>query len=428
MKRKTTKISTYEDPDQSLDMSFHSLFQKSSEETSFQEAELLKTMYDAFRCGVFDDPSTDSVDDWNRVFDGYSNIWRQCSLNGASANESIRETFQQFCRTFHSDNIYECILYSIHTAESVEDLQQIEKYIEQLYDESLESYSTFDKLLDIVWSCVTSLLYQLSLKSKKQTHGNIRELELYTRGKVNAFLHMSSLSCQYLGHIVNDSLQMIVSQPSSSCMDHSRLHSHLLLILSKIQSLMNSTTFVMDISVINYPYPFASLKQSINYHDSLLFFISELKKQFAIQSICDCQYYLNDQEKSVLFNELIRFLYTTLCHSPYESVLLQPITLVDQYILQKVMMLIKTINNQSEQFKKEFYYQFCSWIEQMKKESYIGFISSCRYLCFIMRELKNSVYYGLLLSSLLSILDNCSVCSTEFVHVGIMKRGVMSRY
>lgn len=417
MKRKTTKLSTYEEPNQSLDMSFNSLFQKSTEETSFQEAELLKTMYDAFRCGAFDDPSTDSVDDWNRVFDGYSNLWRQCSLNGASANESIRETFQRFCRTFHSDNVYECILYSIHTAESVQDLQQIEEYIEQLYEESLESYSILDKLLDIVWSCVTSLLYQLSLKSKNQTHGNIRELELYTRGKVNAFLQMSSLSCQYLGYMVNDSFEMIISQPSSTCMEHSRLHSHLLLILNRIQSLMSTTTFAMDISVINYPYPFASLKQSVNYHDSLLLFIDELKKQFAIQSICDCQYYLNEQEKSSLFMELIQFLYGTLCKSPYESILLQHITSDDQFILQKVLVLIKTINNQSEQFKKEFYYQFCSWIQQMKKSDYTEYVASSRFLCFVMRELQDSVFYGLFLSTLLSILDDCSACSTEFVTV-----------
>lgn len=125
MRKKTTPITFFSDPSQSSALSFHSLFQRSSDSTPEDEANLIHIMYDAFRCGAFDDPSVGSREDWNSLFDHYSFHWRRCSLQGAVADESTRQSFQRICRSFESDDATERLLFSLHTAETVDDLHRI---------------------------------------------------------------------------------------------------------------------------------------------------------------------------------------------------------------------------------------------------------------------------------------------------------------
>ena len=410
MRKKTTKIKSYEENTKATNLSFHSLFQTYGEKTSNQEAELLKTMFDAFRCGAFDDDSVESQEDWNKIFDGYSNIWRQCSLNGASATESIRDSFHQLCRSFKSDNLYECILYSIHTAESITDLQQIETKFIELYEDLYETYNSFDLLMDIIWSCVTCLLYQLSLRSHHQNHGNITQLENYTQAKIQSLCSYSSLSCQYLGFILNQSFSSIITHSftSSSCLDDYRLHTHLILILHSIYTQIIHTSFSMNPSQMNYPVPFSSIKQSIPYSDILLSYLHLLGDHLDIQSICYYFKVLNETQKMDLSIHYLHHLFLTCMEPPYQTILQQslPSTLNEiheHYILGKVLILLQTIHNQSSLFCQQFFYRISQIFIQIEKSSSQAIQSISRFICYLLYGMNESEYSYYIVGSLVCI-------------------------
>ena len=410
MRKKTTKITSYEENTKATDLSFHSLFQTYGEKTSNQEAELLKTMFDAFRCGAFDDDCEESQEDWNKIFDGYSNIWRQCSLNGASATESIRDSFHELCRSFKSDNVYECILYSIHTAESITDLQQIEAKFIELYEDLYESYNSFDLLMDVVWSCVTCLLYQLSLQAHHQHHGNITQLENYTREKIQSLCSYSSISCQYLGFILNQSFSSILTQSfsSSSCLDDYRLHTHLILILHSIYTQVIHTPFSINSSQMNYPAPFSSLKQSISYSDVLLTYLHMLGDHLDIQSICCYFKVLNETQKMDLSIQYLHQLFLTCLEPPYQTILQQllPSNLSefhDHYILGKVFCLLQTIQNQSSSFCQQFFYRISQIFIQVEKSSSQAVLYISRFISCILYGMNENEYTYYIIGSLVCI-------------------------
>ena len=87
-----------------------------------EESNLIQTMYNAFRCGMLDNPSDDAKVDWLSAFDCYGILWRQCSLNGALSDSSFQQVFREVCRSFHSSNLYEQLLFSLHTTETPDDL------------------------------------------------------------------------------------------------------------------------------------------------------------------------------------------------------------------------------------------------------------------------------------------------------------------
>ena len=115
MKRKTTTITTIAGSNVSSDISFNSLFQKSTDPMLSEESNLIQTMYNAFRCGMLDNPSDDAKVDWLSAFDCYGILWRQCSLNGALSDSSFQQVFREVCRSFHSSNLYEQLLFSLPT-------------------------------------------------------------------------------------------------------------------------------------------------------------------------------------------------------------------------------------------------------------------------------------------------------------------------
>ena len=129
MKRKSTTISVYNEPLQDSELSYSSLFQKSSDPTPDRENDLIHTMYLALRSGAFEDPSLGSSDDWNLLFDSYNNLWRQCAYQGSSA--TTRDLFRSMCRSLRSDNPTEQLLYLLHTAETSDDLDVIFSLLEQ---------------------------------------------------------------------------------------------------------------------------------------------------------------------------------------------------------------------------------------------------------------------------------------------------------
>lgn len=160
MRKKTTPFTFFSDPSQTSSLSFYSLFQRSSDSTPDDEAHLIHIMYTAFRCGAFDDPSVGSQEDWNSLFEHYNFHWRRCSLQGAIADESTRQSFHRICRSFQSDDATERLLFSLHTAETVEDLQHILELQTQIRDDPGD---TVESVSDAMWSATTCILRLLTV-------------------------------------------------------------------------------------------------------------------------------------------------------------------------------------------------------------------------------------------------------------------------
>lgn len=158
MRKKTTPITFFSDPSQSSTLSFHSLFQRSSDSTPEDESNLIHLMYNAFRCGAFNDPSVGSHEDWNSLFEHYNFHWRRCSLQGAIADESTRQSFQRICRSFESDDATERLLFSLHTAETVDDLRRILDLQREIGHADDHAADTLESVSDAMWSATTCIL------------------------------------------------------------------------------------------------------------------------------------------------------------------------------------------------------------------------------------------------------------------------------
>lgn len=369
-------------------------------------------MYDAFRCGAFDDPSH-SADDWNQLFDGYSNLWRQCSLNGA-ANESIRDTFRRFCQTFRSDSPYECLLYSIHTAETPADLQQIECIFDRVYDDSFESYCLLEKQMDVLWSCVTCLLYQLSLKAQHLPHGNIRELEYYTRQKIGALTSFVSRSVQCVGLLLSDTYPPLFTLPSPAGLDQFRLHVSLEVILHAIAVLTPTLPFQLDRSSLAYPPPFASLSPP-DYHTHLVQYLTVLEDRLELQPVCGYLDLLNAQERLERLLQLYQLVYNTLRQEPNRSALEKPMdeTACQSFFLSQLQRLVDILCHQTEPFVQEFLKRSNRMLTSQVKGEKEDFWMTCKFLCYSIRFMEQP-WKGSVASAVITILDECAQSHPTF--------------
>ena len=168
MRKKTSPITFFSDPSQSSTLSFHSLFQRSSDSTPEDESNLIHLMYNAFRCGAFDDPSVGSHEDWDSLFEHYNFHWRRCSLQGAIADESTRQSFQRICRSFASDDATERLLFSLHTAETVDDLRHILELQREIGHADAHDGDTLESVSDAMWGATTCILRLFTVFEAKE--------------------------------------------------------------------------------------------------------------------------------------------------------------------------------------------------------------------------------------------------------------------
>ena len=265
MKRKTTTITMYSEPLQDSEMSFSSLFQRSSDPTSVREVQLIRTMYSALRTGAFDDPSMGTSEDWNTLFDNYNNLWRQCSLQGAG-DGSTREVLRSMCRSFRSDNPTERLLYLLHTAETPDDLEMIFS----LQEQQEEQCRQLDHLCDQLWACTFCLLSQYSLQSQGKPHGELEPLLQVTRRIVSSIGRLPSLPCKLLCELIlgNDQQAMLLCENDSD-LDHQRFITHFLLLFSSIHS-------HVSLYVLPEHSPFTFIHTPVDITSSLLHYVHSL--------------------------------------------------------------------------------------------------------------------------------------------------------
>ena len=279
-----------------------------------------------------------------------------------------------------------------------------------LYEESLESYCPLDKELDILWSCVTCLLYQISLKAQHLQHGDIRQLEYYTRQKFLSFARSPVQSCQYIGLFLTDSLDELFALPSSACLDHLRLKVSFQLVLHALSALTTHASFVMDGTMMNYPTPFASLRYPLNYHECLLEYLKILESRLEIQSICGYVQALNEQERLELLLRLIQVLYSALQQPPYQTLLQESISdkTRQNFIILKLEAVMNTLKDQTNQFVSEFLHRNVLFVNGLQRTCKEEFVSVCRFLCyeltFVDREWKER-----LVTALISLFNECAV-------------------
>ncbi len=255
----------YTEPLQDSEMSFSSLFQRSSDPTSAREVQLIRTMYSALRTGAFDDPSVGTSEEWNTLFDNYNNLWRQCSLRGAG-EVSTREVFRSMCRTFRSDDPTERLLYLLHTAETPEDLEMIFS----LQQQQEERYRPLDRLCDQLWACTFCLLSQYSLQAQGKPHGELEPLLQVTKRVASSIGLLPSISCKVLSEVMLGNEQGAVNMcVNESSIDNQRFYTHFLFLLSSIYSQVSQ--YVLPENT-----PFTSIHSPIDYTSSLLYYLQLL--------------------------------------------------------------------------------------------------------------------------------------------------------
>lgn len=225
MKRKSTTISVYNEPLQDSELSYSSLFQKSSDPTPDRENDLIHTMYLALRSGAFEDPSLGSSDDWNLLFDSYNNLWRQCAYQGSSA--TTRDLFRSMCRSLRSDNPTEQLLYLLHTAETSDDLDVIFSLLEQQAVSSLPCELLCDKL----WAASFCLLSQMS---RQETPTFLPA----TLSIARSFANSPFLPWRFFADLLTDDLSATTRCGHITAIDEERFITHFQLVLLSVGNLM----------------------------------------------------------------------------------------------------------------------------------------------------------------------------------------------
>ena len=225
MKRKSTTISIYNEPLQDSELSYSSLFQKSSDPTPDRENDLIHTMYLALRSGAFEDPSLGSSDDWNLLFDSYNNLWRQCAYQGSST--TTRDLFRSMCRSLRSDNPTEQLLYLLHTAETPDDLDVIFSLLEQQAVSSLPCELLCDKL----WAASFCLLSQMA---RQQTPTFLQT----TLSIARSFANSPLLPWRFFADLLTDDLSGTTHYGHITAIDEERFLTHFHLILLSVRNLM----------------------------------------------------------------------------------------------------------------------------------------------------------------------------------------------
>ena len=254
MKRKDTPIHIHSEPIQDSELSFSSLFQKSTDATSFHEQQLIHTMFNALRTGAFDCPDIATSHDWNLFFDSYNSLWRQCAMQGAG-EKSARDIFRIMCQSFRSDNPTEQLLYLLHTAETRTDMERIFSLLQQQQEEescgdlsitgefssSCSSCvsSSLESLCDKLWACTHCLLSQYSLAFQKKPHGNIAELESVTMEIVHAFGSLPSTPCRVLSWLLMGKMDNAVTGLRDiTNEDEQRFQTHFLVVMKSVKELI----------------------------------------------------------------------------------------------------------------------------------------------------------------------------------------------
>ena len=248
MKRKNTPIHIHSEPIQDSELSFSSLFQKSTDPTSFYEQQLIHTMFDALRTGAFDDPDIATSHDWKLFFDRYNSLWRQCAMQIAD-KKSTRDIFRVMCQSFRSDDPTEQLLYLLHTAENRTDMERIFSLLQQQEEESCDDLSTnrelspsssLERLCDQLWACTHCLLTQYSLAFQNKTHGNIAELETVTMEIIHAIGRLPSTPCRILSWLLLGKMDdAVMGLRDISDEDEQRFQTHFLVVMRSVKELMD---------------------------------------------------------------------------------------------------------------------------------------------------------------------------------------------
>ena len=254
MKRKDTPIHLHNEPIQDSELSFSSLFQKSTDPTSFHEQQLIHTMFDALRTGAFDDPDVATSHDWNLFFDSYNSLWRQCAMQIAD-KKSTREVFRVMCQSFRSDDPTEQLLYLLHTAETRTDMERIFSLLQQQEEEesnddlsthrelsssSSSPPSSLERLCDKLWACTHCLLTQYSLAFQNKTHGNIAELETVTMEIVQEIGRLPSTPCHILSWLLLGKMDdAVMGLRDISSEDEQRFQTHFLVVMKSVKELID---------------------------------------------------------------------------------------------------------------------------------------------------------------------------------------------
>ena len=340
MKRKTTTITTIADNNVSSDISFNSLFQKSTDPAVSEESTLIQTMYNAFRCGMMDNPSSDVKADWLSAFDCYGILWRQCSLNGALSDSSFQQIFREVCRSFHSSNLYEQLLFSLHTTETPDDLTRI---LPLLHSLAQDTDTTVEEPFDALWA--VSLCYKAQFDSPSTdvnclTPCRDEVIETFSAGSL-----AGKLLRLLLQHRVADALAL---ESSLQSVDDGRLFGHFLLLTHSLSSLLRPYAL---------PFPFSQL-QSLPYRLALLHYCLALSSSMQCSCIFPYFTFFSPQDALTLFSNTLSFFFSLLTSPQYQSLLTDAASVPgSDSILQQLQSFIQTAFHFTS-----LTHSFCSWL------------------------------------------------------------------
>ena len=393
MKKKSTTITFFTDPAQNSTLSFHSLFQKSSDTTSAEEAELIRVMYDAFRCGAFDDPSVGSHEDWNSLFNHYSFHWRRCSLQGAVAEKSIRQSFQQICRSFRSDDTTECLLYSLHTAETLDDLQHVLELQEQRNRDRKEAGGELENLCDVLWCAVTCLLRLFTISAPEE---RINDFQKAVRPIYHRFESLAPMSCRFVGWLLQGQEQEIerVSQQTQD-VDAQRMSSHVLLVLNSLHGLLAPYTVQPELK---------GIAMLVDYRSVLLQYLQHLIAQGLTDIPVIYIQFLDDNDALLILSQL-----TQRCYDVFKT--------SNGKLFKPFSTLLHHIHQQKKVLQRLFYQWIIQYCQKDCCESEQEFFLRCKLLLNMIDESRN--HAGLLWNAFCDMW-NCYIATfgSQFLDVG----------
>ena len=380
----------------SSDLSFNSLFQKSSDPTLSEEAHLIQTMYNAFRCGIFDNPSEDVKSDWLSVFDSYGNLWRQCSFNGASSTQYFQSVFRDVCRSFHSDNLYEQLLYSLHTADTVDDLTRIQQCLHKL---NQETDTLVEEPFDALWMCALCL----------QNHGLAGEQSAPMKTFTDSIIQTVPLSC-LAGELLRrvllcqfDGLEDLSSHIHT--VDDSRLYAHFLLLFQSLAALLQPHPLVSPFSA----FPRVSARLAVFHYCLAL----------ASTTMSQCVYsyfaFLPESDCLALFAAIISSFYSMLTSTQYVTLLQDEHNTVvgGDTLLQRLHSTMEL----AMQFDA-YSHAFCSWILTFCRKQLQHNENDVTVLRFLLRSLGSlPCFRGVVWSFVSESLDALACDGCCFVSV-----------
>lgn len=394
MKRKTTTITTIADSNVSSDISFNSLFQKSTDPMLSEESNLIQTMYNAFRCGMLDNPSDDAKVDWLSAFDCYGILWRQCSLNGALSDSSFQQVFREVCRSFHSSNLYEQLLFSLHTTETPDDLTRI---LPLLHTLAQDTDTAVEEPFDALWA--VSLCYQ------SQGTQAANDALTACRDKVIASFSTDCLAGRLLRLLLQHRLDAATEQEASlQSVDDGRLFAHFLLLTHTLTSLLGPHTL---------PFPFAQLAL-LPYRLPLFHYCLTLSASMQCNCVFPYFAFFSPQDSLALFSSTLSFFFSLLTSPPYHALLADatPVPGGDSLLQQ-----LHAFVHSAYQFTS-LAHAFCSWTLAFARKHLAHDSNDIIVLRFLFHTLGSlPAYRGVLWSLSITAFDQLASNPDCFVSI-----------